>query len=505
MASVSTIRIIRFFEDAAEKEYIREFFRFVGCIVFDSLIDERLDARWEQNLWPDSEENGVEVVLNYYGDDPYLEECTQSGIQRLYLYFSLDDKIAVCSETAIKTKESILEDKNNCFNSKYETRTNAVERLIEKIWDKNTDQKNALKDVLCLYKDNSGKDFHTDLFYLLQAKRSLRVLNMGEVLQEPTAKISHIPLQDYIGKILAGLTQFCNELNKTNIKNVYTTYAKVNAANMIREVERLLFESEKGKIPFYLATEDELIQELLLIQEKEPQFLSIYLLMANVYQVNWKQNLIQEELYKQVLRSLPGNSRRAGFVWYRLGLFYEKNNDMNQAMYCYQKSVQMDRMCYIAWYKLGYYTARENHYDKAEQYLTQMIKVIFHGRSTSPDEDGEYRNWRHINLKELQYVYKSYISRAKIQIIKQGEFSTRALIGKACLDVSKYEDPDIIFKIADPQAGTIDWSAYQAYLNYHKTSAPVWAMWQVLRPWSEKIVRDSFVRYVVENRLAQWE
>ena len=115
MASVSTIRIIRFFEDAAEKEYIREFFRFVGCIVFDSLIDERLDARWEQNLWPDSEENGVEVVLNYYGDDPYLEECTQRGIQRLYLYFSLDDKIAVCSETAIKTKESILEDKNNCF------------------------------------------------------------------------------------------------------------------------------------------------------------------------------------------------------------------------------------------------------------------------------------------------------------------------------------------------------------------------------------------------------
>ena len=162
-------------------------------------------------------------------------------------------------------------------------------------------------------------------------------------------------------------------------------------------------------------------------------------------------------------------------------------------------------MCYIAWYKLGYYTARENHYDKAEQYLTQMIKVIFHGRSTSPDEDGEYRNWRHINLKELQYVYKSYISRAKIQIIKQGEFSTRALIGKACLDVSKYEDPDIILKIADPQTGTIDWSAYQAYLNYHKTSAPVWAMWQVLRPWSEKIVRDSFVRYVVENRLAQWE
>lgn len=331
-------------------------------------------------------------------------------------------------------------------------------------------------------------------------------MNMGEVLEEPTAKISHIPLYNYIGNILTGLTRFYDKLNTTNRKDVYTVYAKVNAANMIREVEQLLFETDKGKNQIHLATEKELIQNLLDVQEKEPEFLSIYLLMANVYQLNWRQNPIQEELYTRVLRSLPGNSRRAGFVWYRLGLYYEKSNDLSQAMSCYQKSVQVDRMCYIAWYKLGYHTAREKQYDTAEQYLTQMIKVIFHGRSTSPEEDGEYPDWSHINLKELQYTYKSYISRAKIRIIKQGEFSTRALIGKACLAVSKYEDPDIIFKIADPPASnTNDGKAYQAYLNYHKTSAPVWAMWQVLQPWSEKIVKDSFVRFVVNNRLAQWK
>lgn len=506
MASVNTIRIIRFFEDAAEKEYIREFFRFVGCIVFDSLIDEWLDARWERNLRPDSEENGVEVVLNYYGEDPYQTECAQEGIRRVYLYFSLNDKIAVCRKTTARTKAAILKQPGCCFNSKYATRTNAVEQLIEVIWEENFEQQNALACVFSLYKNIAlRKGFCTDLFYLLQAKRSLRVLNMGEVLQEPSAKVSHIPLQEYIRRILLGLSWFYQNLDENGNEDVYTTYAKVNAANMIREVERLLFEGDKTKIQFYLATEDELIRELRPVQAKEPQFLSLYLLMANVYQLNWRQNPIQKELYAQVLHSLPGNSRRAGFVWYRLGLYYEKCNDLNRAMPCYQKSVQMDRMCYMAWYKLGYFAARENLYNEAEQYLTQMIKVIFHGRSTSPDEDGEYRNWSHINLKELQYTYKSYISRAKIQIIKKGEFSTRALIGKACLDVSKYENPDMIFKIADEETETSDWIAYQAYLKYHKTSAPVWAMWQVLHPWSENIVRDSFVRYVVKNRLAQWE
>lgn len=518
MASVNTIRIIRFFEDAAEKEYIREFFRFVGCIVFDSLIDEWLDARWEQNLQPDSEECGVEVVLNYYGNDPYLEECAQNGIRRVYLYFSMDDKIAYCSENplAANKKKWLLAAKNKPedrthFKSKYFARKKAVKRLIDTIWNGNVAQKNALNHIYNRYTKISLPILpplppNVDMFYLLQAKRSLRVLNMGEVLEEPTAKISHIPIQNYIGNILTELTRFYIGLNATNRKDVYTVYAKVNAANMIREVERLLFESDKNKIPFHLATEDDLIRELLSVQNKEPEFLSIYLLMANVYQLNWRQNPIQEELYMRVLRSLPENSRRAGFVWYRLGLYYEKNNNLNKAMSCYQKSVQTDRMCYMAWYKLGYHSAREKQYETAEQYLTQMIKVIFHGRSTSPEEDGEYPDWSHINLKELQYTYKSYITRAKIWIIKKGEFSTRALIGKACLAVSKYEDPDIIFKIADPPTtNTNDRQAYQAYLTYHRTSAPVWAMWQVLRPWSEKIIKDSFVRFVVENRLAQWK
>lgn len=511
MASVNTIRIIRFFEDAAEKEYIREFFRFVGCIVFDSLIDEWLDARWEQNLLPDSEENGVEVVLNYYGRDPYLEECVQTGIRRVYLYFSLKDGVAEIKDNPLDQTQQGVKQPTQPTN-KYKTRTDAVNKLIGEIWkDAPADQK-ILNDIFVMYRSISlptgipKQIFNTDLFYLLQAKRSFRVLNMGEVLQEQTAKISHIPLQDYIEKILLGLSDFYRQLNANGSEDVYTTYAKVNAANMIREVEQLLFENDKNKIQFYLATESELIQELVSVQKKEPEFLSLYLLMANVYQLNWRQNPIQEELYTRVLRSLPENSRRAGFVWYRLGLYYEKNNNLNKAMLCYQKSVQTDRMCYMAWYKLGYHTAREKQYDKAEQYLTQMIKVIFHGRSTSPEEDGEYPDWSNINLKELQYVYKSYISRAKIQIINKGEFYTRALIGKACLAASKYEDPDIIFKIADPPAtGTNDGNAYLAYLTYHKTSAPVWAMWQVLRPWSEKIVKDSFVSFVVNNRLAQWK
>lgn len=42
MELVNMIRIIRPIEDAAQKEYIREFFRFIGCVVADLVVDTKV-------------------------------------------------------------------------------------------------------------------------------------------------------------------------------------------------------------------------------------------------------------------------------------------------------------------------------------------------------------------------------------------------------------------------------------------------------------------------------
>ena len=45
---------------------------------------------------------------------------------------------------------------------------------------------------------------------------------------------------------------------------------------------------------------------------------------------------------------------------------------------------------------------------------------------------------------------------------------------------------------------------FDAFMNYHRYSTPVWAMWQVMSPWTENIIHDIFVRDIVRDRLSQW-
>ena len=82
------INIIRPRGNAAEKEYLKEFFRFIGCFLSDQAVDTGMLNAWGRSLRPKMEPGGVDIVMNYFGEDPYQVDCEIRGNTRIYCYFS---------------------------------------------------------------------------------------------------------------------------------------------------------------------------------------------------------------------------------------------------------------------------------------------------------------------------------------------------------------------------------------------------------------------------------
>lgn len=494
------IYIIRPIGNAAEKEYIKEFFRFIGCFISDCVVEEKKLSEWDQCLRPNNKENCVDIVLNYYDSDPYSLDCQQHDIKRIYCYFDFGNNTGITSSVPLMPDDVSAMIKPL---SQEEMRKGMLVDLIKQIWDNESADFHNVLSIANMYVNNS----QGDLFYLLQAKRCLRVLGMGEVLKEPSAQISRIPLSPYIKRIITGLLEMQVQLQAN--QDVHSVYAQVNAAGMIHEIVCKLYNSDYsmlktisfGSERFRLYATEELIQKLRSLIEANPEFVSASLLMASLCGSSTGFEQVEESYYHQTLKSVHNDEKGYAFIWYRIGYFFEKKYcDTDQALEYYQKAIQADPQFYQALFKLGYYAAADGRFNEAEVMLNQLIQIIFHGRSTDPNENGEYNNWLSLSLKDSQYVYKAYILLAKIAINLDREYSAKAFIGKACLAATRFEEAGLVQHVSDP-----DEEDFKSFMLYHKTSTPVWAMWQVLRPWSEDIIQDFFVKNIVFDRLTRWK
>lgn len=500
MANIGMIRIIRPIANTGEKEYIKEFFRFIGCFISDCPVDDLLSNGWDQGLRPYNEETGVDVVLNYYGKDPYRENCLQKGTGRLYLYFDSKEKICAISPTPLD-KQSKL---NYCKDTVH-TRLKALTLLVCNLWSSQVEQRERILDILKLYVGNAGGD----LFYLLQAKRSLRILNMGEVLREPSIQIRSVDLNPYLGLLVESLWGIYTQL--AHREDPYSCYTRINAASMIREIVqklrkediKLLHTEQYAGECFSVPTVNDLFIEIQKLQAQNPDFISSYLLAASLCQSDNKMSSKIENCYLQALKVIPNNKKDYAFIWYRMGYYYEKNSDdpliTEKALKSYQKAVEVNAQLYQAQFKLGYYAAVNGKFSEATERLTEMIRGLFHGRSIGPDENNKYPNWDFLSLKDVQYVYKAYILLLKMAINHNKEYSARHYVSMACLAATCFERATLVRQLSDQHQ-----PEYEAFIHYHQRSTPVREVWQVLKPWSE-YVQDDFVRNIVQGRLNRWK
>lgn len=491
------INIIRPINYGAEKEYLKEFFRFIGCFLSDVAVDTEQVRAWNQALKPCNEEDGVDIVINFFGEDPYLAECRFRRIKRLYCYFSFQkhERYAFVADRPLLSENVVP----RVGGTKAALRTAILSMLIAAIWKEEPDVMSRISRIATMYTGGPNGD----LFFYIQARRSLRFLKMSEVLEVPNARVDAISYKPYINQCLTGLWELWVQLEGT--MDPYSQYAQVKTGKMMRDIVLVLREEDrplvgritfKGK-PFQTPTIDILIYKLQMIIRSEPKFLSAQTYLAGIsrYSEDSAQSVFW---YERVLNWVPKDKWNYAFIWYRKGHYYEKKTrEIHKALECYRKTVEIDPQYYQALFKLGFYAASAGRFSEAEQWLKQTIQTIFHGRSTEAEQNGTYPNWLALSLKESQYVFKTYMMLAKIAINCNREYSAKSYIGKACMAATRFDEATLVYQMADPRE-------FDMFKGYHQMSEHVWAIWKVLEPWTEEIILDYFLRGIVRERMARW-
>lgn len=493
------IRLIRPVENGAEKEYIKEFFRFIGCFFSDKTIDPRSPNDWLPYLRPDNESGNIEILVNYFGEDPYLQECRIQGITRIYCYLSFERMYESVNTTPLPSEKFLPIIPGI---TKATLRKAALFDMIALIWKSEPVVEAAVQNIATLYTNNP----RGDLFHYLQIKRSLQFLSMADVLSEPSARVPYIRLYSYLQQAIEAI--WFVYLSLEACSDPYSQYSRIKAANMIYSVYHKIEPCDRQRLlrisfpffrtPFHVASLEEMIDMLRNLIGKHPDFWSAHLRMAAMYRGIPNADRSEELCYLKVLQSIPKEQRDYAFIWHRCGYFFEKKyKDIEKAKVFYQTAVRADPEYYQSLFKLGYFAASEGRLEDAESLLNQTIKSIFCGRSTEPDADGRYQNWLALSLKDSQYVFKAYILLAKISIKRNQEHSAKFFVGKACLAATRFESAGLVLYASNPDEA-------DAFNAYHGYGEPVWAIWHVLKPWSNSIVQDAFVNNIVLSRLRKW-
>ena len=316
------INIIRPIGNGAEKEYLKEFFRFIGCFLSDCVVDDKAERSWHRYLKPTSERGDVDILINYFGADPYYEECLLRGSNRIYCYFSFELKYASVTDRPVMA-DSLLQ---KMSKNKAVQRRLVLNDLIAAIWSSEPDTQQRVKEIAELYTGNS----QGDLFYYLQMKRGLRFLTMGEVLSEPNANVSAIRCTPFVIHALEGLWELWVRLD--GYSDVYSQYTQIKSASTIREIVCKLNSDDRIVLSriscqgrhFQLPTVQELIIRLRSLVDMYPQFLSAYLCMAGLCRSAVEDDRREEECYLRIIQSIPRERQNYAFIWYRIGYFFEK-------------------------------------------------------------------------------------------------------------------------------------------------------------------------------------
>ena len=496
------ITIIRPIDYGAEKECLKEFFRFIGCFLSDVAVETRQIRAWDHALVPDNEENGVDIVVNYFGDDPYYLECRHRRIRRIYCYFSFQPGECYACVTEQPLMSDVMVPR--WMGGKQVQRRTVLSQLIDAIWKDEPWVLKCVQNIADLY---TGKRYlegaNLDLFFCIQTRRSLRFLKMGEVLDVPRARVDSIALEPYLRQCLTRLWQMWVALE--DAEDPYSRYTQVKAGKMMRDIVQTLRENDRPVVRminfkglfFSEPSWEVLVRKLQILIKQDPQFLSARLYLAGLSRYV-TDGALEEMHYRQVLELMPQNRRQYAFIWYRMGHYYEKQvGDIMQAIRCYRKTVEIDPQYYQALFKLGYYAVARGRFAESEMYLNETIQALFHGRNTEMEQNGNYPNWLSLSLKESQYAFKTYILLAKVAINSNREYSAKSFIGKACNAATRFDEAGLVKHAATEVEFLHFWA-------YHQYSEHVWAIWRVLEPWTEGIILDLYLRNIVRDKLGRW-
>ncbi len=470
---IVAIKIFYELEAAAEKEILKEFFRYVGCLVMDTPMAA---GNKKRNLeFPQKEQ----IVFLFLTDKPLLEiQNAVTGTEKVVESTEESELWATFSMRGENFKENSgqLLLKMLKKNEEKKIGKENIARLIDCLWKDDEINKQDLQNVNNAFWDNN-------LFPYLQIKRTFRVVNMGEVLALGTRHYD-IPDDNFIKNMAETFKTVAVECKGNKISTgVYATYAYVNSCRKIREIYNSLALNSANRMIVSQKMESvpNLLQELNRIYQIFPSYVAMYYLAAYLCQGDSRYTL---DAYKYFLdaRQYVNNETNelSAFGIYQLGRYEKKVlNKSETAFEHYKKAASINSRCYQAVFQVACYYASENKHDLAKKEFERVIEIISEGLELKeiPYDDEEIvkqSDWAKLSLKETQYIFKAYIWLAKLALIKYGESAIGIYANKALFAAIAYMISPMLEKCCDA-------TFYSTVKAYHKKGITVRALFFVLR------------------------
>lgn len=460
-------RVIRKVDYTPTKEVIKEFLRFIGCMISDHPVQTCEDAKSIMANTKDA----VDILLGFEYDmqDAFVQEIRCSGGGRALL---------------VNREKPAGTTKATYYSS-------LINKMIDSVWTDECSPDGTGLTQRAQLKTISHIFFHYDLFGYFQSKRALRIIDMPEVYgdrswveglrQKIFTSSVGTGAEYYINNMLDAFQKTYKDLCRIPKPGIYARYAKINIARKIREVHDGFIVTEGGEVPGAKA----LLKELDDLYDLDRTYMGTVFLAAAVCKSDPSLFLTSSNYLRLLLDTIQEQEEEFySFAYYEYGRHLERvYRNWDLAIAYYIKAVKVHPQNYQAEFKLGYYEAQyKGNYSKAAnifQHLRDMIAKEYSGN--------EHMDYGNLSLKAIQYLYKTdmwlWILCKELGYAITADISLKF----ALLDAHHYQKNECVKMVYDE-----DDPRLKVLQEYHENSLPVHVMLDA--------VREEMKQVAVENQ-----
>lgn len=447
---IQAVQIYYEYPFGAEREVLREFFSFAGCLVKTTMIPVETMLEKHNSLVNSGSERIAHLLLT---------NRPPKGI-------ALSKNEMWCSFRILKREltingKAILHDADQKISTEQFEKA-ALDVIIRRIWKDEGAETQSLLYINAAF-------WQLDLFEFLQIKSTFQALKMGELMALPMRGHYYLPEAVYLNKMADA---FINMAKQCNVEpgSIYAVYAYVNVQRHLRELLTLLEAYTPLRIKLYAAVEpvQELLSELNKIYRVDSDFVSIYCLAATLCEGQVQFALDARSYLRDAIEHAPEELKPfTAEIYLRYGLSEKQiHPDNERALQCFKKALQLDANYYHAIFQIACLCAIDKKYTEAKIGFRKVAFLI----------QGNYnhRDWRDFSLEEVLYVFRCYIWLAKLALIEGRESSIGVPIAAAKNTAIVFTKTPILEKCCSIEH-------YGKAKSYHQGSITVRAVLTVLR------------------------
>lgn len=447
---IQAVQICYEHQFGAEREVLREFFSFVGCLVKTTMMPVETMLEKHKSLV----DSGSERIAHLFLTDRPPEGIVLSKNEMWCSFRILKRELTINGKAILRNADQKI--------SVEQFEKTALDVIIRRIWKDEGAEAQSLLYINAAF-------WQLNLFAFLQIKSTFQALKMGELMALPMRGNYYLPEAAYLNKMA---DTFINMSKQCSMgpDSIYAVYAYVNVQRLLRELLASLEARVPLRINLYAAVKpvQELLSELNRIYRVEPDFVSMYCLAAALCEGQAQFALDARPYLRDAIEHAPNELKpfTAG-IFLRYGVSEKQMHpDNERALQCFKKALQLDENYYPAIFQIACLCTIDKKYTEAK---IGFIKVAFLIQGNY-----NHRDWRNFSLEEVLYVFRCYIWLAKLALIEVGESPIGVPIAAAKNIAIVFAKTPILEKCCDIEH-------YGKAKSYHQGSIIVRAVLTVLR------------------------